>query len=176
MGARGDEVHVGVHGEARCRENSFTSHRVDAREAGGFDELEPLFDTPRAGVGAVAIVVDKAFAPGGAEGVVVAACEERGVFARDVRLVVVAVEGPSLELAAAERALVHQLMKGMLVVVALFADGVEDSDEVLFRKEMLFRLCHRVNSMPSQATSKPASWTARCSAEFSSRTGLVLLM
>jgi hypothetical protein len=66
--------------------------------------------------------------------VVVGAGEERCVFAGNARLVVGAIESPSLKLAASERAFMHQFVKGMLVVVALFADGVEAGDEVLFRE------------------------------------------
>src|SRR5215472_896341 len=173
----GDELDVGVNGIARGRQNSFAAHRVDARQAGGFDQFEPLFDTAGTGVSAVAVVIDQAFAPRGAERGVIGAGEQGGVLARDVRLIVVAVEGPSLELAAAERAFVHQLMKRVLVVIALLADGVEAGDELFFGKWMAFLLvAHSVNSMPSEAISKPASRTARCSSEVASRMGLVLLM
>jgi len=64
--------------------------------------------------------------------VVVGASEKSGVFARNVRLIVVTVESPGLELAAAECTFVHELVERMLVVVTLFADGVESGDEVLF--------------------------------------------
>ena len=103
-----------------------------AREAGGFDEAEPLFDA--AGFGAVAVVIDDAFAPGEAEGGIFGAREDGGVFDGDAALVVVAIEGPGLELAAGEFAFVHQEMERMLVVVALFADGVEAGDEFVGRR------------------------------------------
>jgi len=40
-------------------------------------------------------------------------------------LVVVAIERPSLQLAARQLAFMHQQMKWVLVVIALFADSVE---------------------------------------------------
>ena len=134
VGACGNEIDVSVDGVARSRENAFAAHGIDAGEAGGFDEFEPLFDTARAGVWAIAVVIDQTLAPCGAEGVVVAAGKKRGVFARDVGLVVVAVERPSLKLAAAEGAFMHQSVKGVFVVVALFADGVEAGGEFFFRE------------------------------------------
>ena len=46
-------------------------------------------------------MIDEAFAPGSAKGVIVGAGQQRGVFAGDVALIVVAIEGPGLQLAAA---------------------------------------------------------------------------
>ena len=77
-------------------------------------------------------MVLQALAPGGAEGVVFGTGEQRGVFARDIALVIVAIERPSLELAARQCALVHQRVERMLVVIALFADGMKASDEIGF--------------------------------------------
>src|SRR5579859_7587543 len=81
---------------------------------------------------AIAVVVEDAFAPGDAKGGVLAARENRRVFDGDVRLVVVAIEGPGLQLPARELAFVHQQVERMLVVIALFADGVESGDKFLF--------------------------------------------
>ncbi len=68
----------------------------------------------------------------------------------DVRLVVVAVERPGLQLAARQFAFMHQQMKRMFVVVALFADGMEPGDEFFFA-EWLFVLAvfHREMLRPS---------------------------
>ena len=101
-----------------------------AREAGGFDQLEPLLDA--AGLGAVAIVIEDAFAPGEAEGWIFAASEDGRVLDGNVFLVVVAIEGPGLELAASEFAFVHQQMEGMLMMIALGANGVKAGNEVGF--------------------------------------------
>src|SRR5262252_3155866 len=128
-------MNVSVNRIARGRKNAFAAHGEDTRQAGGFDQFEPLLNTAGTGFGAISVVIDQALAPGGAEGVIIRARKKRGVFARDVRLIVVAVEGPSLQLPAAERALVHELMKRMPVVVALFADGVKTGDELFFGKQ-----------------------------------------
>jgi hypothetical protein len=79
--------------------------------------------------------------------VVIGAGQEGGVFARDVGLVVIAIESPGLKLAAGERPFMHQFVKGMLMMIALFADGVEAGDEFLFGEYMFFLLGHRVNSI-----------------------------
>ncbi len=124
---RGDEIDVGLDGVARGGEDAFAADGLIAGEAGGFDEAQPLFDA--AGFGAVAVVIEDALAPGEAEGGIFGARENRGVFDGDAALVVVAIERPGLELAAGELAFVHQEMEGVLVVIALFADGVEAGDE-----------------------------------------------
>ena len=81
------------------------------------------------GLRAVAIVIDDAFAPGAAEIGIFGARQDGGVFDRDAALIVVAIEGPGLKLAARELAFVHQKMKWVLVVIALFADGLKAGDE-----------------------------------------------
>src|SRR6202040_3169736 len=99
----------------------------------------PLFNA--AGSCAIAIVIEDALAPRDAEGGIFAAGQDCGVFDGDAALVEVAVEGPGLELAARELAFVHQQVEGVLVVVALFADGLEASNEVGLREWWLFGNC-----------------------------------
>src|SRR5258708_17549870 len=99
---------------------------------------------------AVAVVVDDALARGNAKGGILAASENYGVFDGDVRLVVVAIQSPGLQLAAGELAFVHQQVEWMLVVIALFGDGVESGDKFLFT-EGIFVLAgfHREMVRPS---------------------------
>ena len=59
-------------------------------------------------------------------------------------LVVVAIQRPGLQLAAGQFTFVHQQMKRMLMVIALFPDGVEAGDELGFGQGSFFRgLGHR---------------------------------
>src|SRR5712692_8659232 len=106
-----------------------------ARKACGFDQAQPFFDAAR--LRAIAIVIENAFAPRLTEGGIFAARENRGILDGNAALVVVAVERPGLQLPARELSLVHQQMKRMLVVVALFADGVKASDELGFGEQGL---------------------------------------
>ena len=133
--ARGDEVDVSLHGVARGGKNAVALQGLFARKPGGFDQPQPLLDA--AGSCAVAIVIEDALAPRQAKGRIFAAREDRGVFDGDAALIVVAIERPGLQLAAREFAFVHQRMKWMLVVIALFADGVKAGDEVGFREQRL---------------------------------------
>ena len=99
-------------------------------------------------------MVEDALAPGEAEGGIFAAREDRGVFDGNAALVVVAIQGPGLKLAARELAFVHQHVKWVLVVIALFADGVKSGDEVGFREQRQERvdrlgLAHIASSIPS---------------------------
>jgi hypothetical protein len=58
-----------------------------------------------------------------------------------------------LKLAAREPAFVHEQVKGMLVMVALFSDGMKAGDEFGLREEWLDFVIHgrghRLNSIPS---------------------------
>src|SRR5713226_4626728 len=123
-----------------------------ACEASGFDETEPLFDA--AGFRAVAIVIENAFAPSESEHGVFAAGEDGCILDRDAALIVVTIEGPGLKLATRELAFVHEQVKRMLVMVALFADGMKAGDVLGLREQRLFDEVvhggsHRLNSIPS---------------------------
>jgi hypothetical protein len=56
--------------------------------------------------------------------------ENEGIFDRNLLLVVIPVSNPSANLLGIQRARDEPLMKGMLVVVAFRADGLEPRDEV----------------------------------------------
>ncbi len=125
-------MHVGIDGKARGGKDSLEANGLFAREASGFDKLEPLFDA--AGFSAIAVVIDDALAPGETERRIFAAGEDSGVFDGNVFLIVVAIQRPGLELAASELAFVHQQVEGVLMVIALGADGVKAGDEFSFRE------------------------------------------
>ena len=95
--------------------------------AGSFDKLQPFFNTAR--LGAVAVMIEDALAPGDTKRRIFAAREDGRVLNRNTALIVVAIERPGLQLAAGEFSIVHQQMKWVLVVIALFAYGVKAGDE-----------------------------------------------
>ena len=69
-----------------------------------------------------------------------------GVLRRDTRLIIVAIERPGLDLAAVELAVAHQVMEGVLVVVALGANRAQLGFELLGREQ---RCGHSLTSIPS---------------------------
>src|SRR6266403_2961875 len=148
----GDKVHVGLNGVSRGGKNAIARECLFTGQTGGFDEAQPFFNA--AGSCAVAVVIEDAFAPCETEGGIFAAREDDGVFDGDAALIVVAIERPRLELAACEPAFVHQRVERVLVVVALFTDGVKAGDEGGFRKwwllkEIVHGWVHSSNSIPS---------------------------
>src|SRR5215469_4023372 len=136
MRARGDEIHVRLNGKTRGGKDAVAAKGVLARKSRGFDQSQPFFNA--AGFCAVAIVIENSFAPGKTEHWIFAARQNCSVFHRNTALIEIAIERPSLKLAAREFALMHQQMKRMPVVVALFADGVEAGDELRFGEKRLF--------------------------------------
>src|SRR5262245_16681320 len=146
MRARRNEMDVSVYGKTSRGKNAFAADGMDACQAGCFDKFEPFFNA--AGSAAVAIMIHQTFAPGDAKALIVRASKECGVLSWNMALVVVAIERPSLHLAAAQRSFVHEFVKRVLMVIALFADRVKSGDEVGFGEQMPFR-SHRVSSIPS---------------------------
>ena len=158
----GDQRQIRIHRVADGGKHAaFGNHQI-ARDAGGFGQLDPLFDA--AGRARLAIVIDDAFAPGAAELRRIAASQDQSVFDGDGLLIVVAVEGPSLELAARQ--------------LSLRASGDETGaggDSALRRRRAtvppaprrsagvfwaLSACSHTSISIPSRATSHPASRTS----------------
>src|SRR6267143_3586465 len=126
--ARGNKVDVRLHGIARGGQDANTADGFLRRKTRRFDQAKPLLDA--AGTRAVTIVIDDAFAPSAPEIRIFRSREEGRIFNRDSALVIIAIEGPGLKLAARQLALMHQKMKWMLVVVTLFANGVKAGDEI----------------------------------------------
>src|SRR6266852_2333314 len=88
----GYEINVCLDGETRGRKNAVAVERMFAREAGSFDQMQPLFDAAR--FRTVAIVIEDALAPGETKRRVFAARENCGIFDGYSALIVVAIEGP----------------------------------------------------------------------------------
>src|SRR5436309_3114863 len=100
-----NEQYISLHCIARAGQYAFALDGLLAMQTRAFDELQPLFDS--AGMFAVAVVVKDAFAPGDAKNGILAAGENYGVFDGNVRLVVIAIQSPGLQLPAGELAFVH---------------------------------------------------------------------
>src|SRR6516164_11181988 len=128
-----------------CRgQNTLASHGAFSRQTHRFHQLQPLLDS--ACVFAVSIMVQNPLSPNSPEGGIVTACQDRGVFPRNMRLIETAVQRPRLELPALEFPLVHQKVKRVLVMIAVSPDGMKASDEFCLRQR---RIVHKQMSMPS---------------------------
>jgi len=114
--------------------------------------------------------------PHAPEGGILRLAEDQSVLDRHPRLVVVAVEHPLLELQTRQLAVVHQLVIAVVVVVSALAFATHPVDELLARQQRARRsVAHSRSSIPSHATSQPASATVACSRESSRSIGFVLL-
>src|SRR5438876_3739114 len=150
MRTSGYEVNVGLHGETRRGKNAVAAERVLAGQAGSFDKSQPFFNAAR--LGTVAIMIEDAFAPSEAKVRIFAAGQNGRVFDGYSALIMVAVQGPRLKLAARELAFVHEQVKRMFMVIALIANGMKAGDELGFGEQWVFGRCldgHRLNSIPS---------------------------
>src|SRR5580704_3918164 len=121
---------IGVHGETRGWQDAFAIQRLLAFQAGGFHQTQPFFYAAGFCGVAIAVVIDDSFAPGAAEIGIFATRENGRIFNRDAALIVVAIERPSLELAASELAFVHSQVERMAMVIAFFADLAEARGEI----------------------------------------------
>ena len=99
-------------------------------------------------------MIEDAFAPDEAKPGIFTARQNCRVLDRNTALIVVAIQRPRLKLAARKLAFMQEQVKRMLVVIALFANGMEAGDEFRFREQRLFARSldgrsHRLNSIPS---------------------------
>ncbi len=99
-------------------------------------------------------MIEDALTPSKTKLGVFAAREDSRIFDGDAALIVITVEGPRLKLTAREFAFMHEQVKGMLVMVALFSDGMKAGDELGFGEQQFFEVVvhgwgHRLNSIPS---------------------------
>ena len=101
------------------------------------------------------------------------------IFFGNNRLIVETVFNPGLELAFGEFTFVHQEMKRVFIMVARFSNRPQLLNEFFRAPEAWLSVwvaltAYTSKSIPSKATSQPASSTARRSSASSMRTGLVL--
>ena len=124
-------MNIGFHRVPCGGQNTLASQRAFTRQTRRFHQFQPLLDSPC--IFAVPVMVENPLSPNGPEGRVVAACQDSGVFARNVRLIETAVQRPRLELPAVEFPLMHQKVKRVLVMIAVSPDGMKASDEFRLR-------------------------------------------
>ena len=134
---------VGVHSEARCRQQAFQRGDVVARETETVGQHQPALDAAVAGV--LAVVIDDALAPDAAQLGILHPRQDGGIFNGDHRLVIEAVQRPGLNLFAVELAAVQHLMERVMDVVAAGADGAQFPVELVGRHEGV----HKAISIPS---------------------------
>ena len=154
QGLLAHEMHIGLDGELRARQQPAQRGDVFALEPEPVGELEPARDAAVAFMLAVMIV--QARAPLAAHVRVLAARDQARVLQRDHRLVIVAVERPGLHLSLGALAAVQQAVERMQAMIALRADVAQLGLEFVRRHQL-----HRRISSPSAATSHPAAST-RC--------------
>src|SRR5580658_2182612 len=97
-------------------------------------------------------MIQDALSPCEAKTWIFTARENRGVLNGDAALIVIAIQSPSLKLAARELSFMHQRMKWMFMMVALFPNGMKTGDERGFRKQGRIdglSLPHIASSIPS---------------------------
>jgi len=116
--ARGYEIDVSLDCKTRGGKNPVTAERVLARQARGFHETQPLFNA--AWLGAVTIVIEDCALRRRDETLDRRYAREWPRFDGHTALIVVTIESPGLKAAAREPAFVHEQVKRMLVMVALF--------------------------------------------------------
>ena len=153
------EVQIGLHREARARQQGTARFDQLAWQAQRVGEVQPTRDAAVAG--AVAIVVENALAPDAAQCGVFHPRQDRRIFQRNAALVFKTVQCPGLHLAAIELAVVQQCMERMLVVIQARADRAQIRLQLVGREQG----SHREISRPSCATSQPAARTVACSGE-----------
>src|SRR4029078_263224 len=169
QGLLAHEMHVGLDGKTRARQDSAQGRDVTALKPEAVGELEP----PRnaAVAFALAIMVDETRAPFAAHGEILATRDQARVLDGNHRLVIVAIESPGLHLTFAALAAVQQCMERMQAMVAFGADIAQRGFKFVRWKQL-----HRTISIPSSAACHPASSAVRRSTEPSIRIGLVLLI
>src|SRR5258708_26756496 len=179
--AASHDVEIFIHSEACSGKGALSRANFFRVETGCFGKFQPTFNAAFAMD--VAIVVDHTLAPGAPETRIRAARKDNRVFDRDDALVVVAVQGPGLQLSAAETPFMHHQVEWMLVVIAFLTHGpetgtqlVEGDQPIVARSRHRRRRVYSSNCHPSSAISQPASRTWRCCGLASSNMGFVLLM
>jgi hypothetical protein len=140
-----------------------------ALEAHRLGQHQPALDPTL--VTRAAVMFLDAFAPGAPQIRVFHPRQQRRVFQWNARLIVEAVQDPSLDLAVIELAAMQQTVKGVQAVIALIADAADTGKEFLARPRSIG---HNAISMPSCATSQPfAEASARSQNRRAAAVGIV---
>ena len=141
--ALANEMHIGVDGKARSRQNTASGHDIVAIEPDAVGQGDPFLDPTAFALGAV--MVDDALAPFTPQLDRAKAGENEAVLHRDHRLVVIAIERPGLNLLAGQTPFLKQDLEGMARVITLLANGSERGLQGLPRHH----LAHGSISIPS---------------------------
>src|SRR5271157_4551891 len=126
-------MHISLNGKSRCWKNARAAPRLLRLQSGSFYQLQPFLDSTR--LTAIAIVIQNALAPGQTKREILAACQYRGVLDGNMFLVVIPIQGPSLQLPASEFSFMHLQVKRVLMMVAFRPNRVKSSDEFAFLQQ-----------------------------------------
>ena len=119
------EAHIGLDGKSGRRQRAGHRYHVAAVETEACGEDEPALDpTLFAGFGRAVMILDP-MAPFAPQFPVEGAADQGGVLPGHARLIAVAIECPRLYLPHPQFAAVQQVMKRVLVVIALSADRAQ---------------------------------------------------
>src|SRR6202453_5054081 len=186
-----DEMHIGVHGEPRRRQDALGRFHIGAVQPQSLGQLEPALD---AALGSeIAVMILDSMTPFEPDAAVAKARDHDGILDRNGALVIIAVQRPGLHLPLVQLAAVQQPVKWMQTVIARRADVAECGFKVFgacqrgacTKREG----CHGVQrtgvqstgvqstiSIPSVGICQPACSAVLRSAESRSSTGLELLI
>src|SRR5207248_1015440 len=115
--------------------------------SGSFAEAQPRFNA--AFISFVAVMVENPMDPGATNFSQRTIRKNRGVFARNIFLIIKTVRDPAAQLFSRKPAFIHRDVKRMLVVVGTCTDRAQFADK--------FSRSHSSKSIPSAPTRMPAS-------------------
>src|ERR1700680_237928 len=139
-------MHIGLDRKSRRGQETAQRNDIVAIKAEPVRQFEPARDAALAL--AFAVVIDEAAAPFAAQRRIIATRDQAGVFERNHRLVIVAIERPGLHLALGALSAVQELVKRMQLVIAPCADIAQLRFEFVSGEKL-----HSTISIPSSATS-----------------------
>src|SRR5580704_660313 len=169
------QIKISINGVTYGGQDFVAVHHPLAIQTGRLRQLDPTLDT--AFLCRIAIMIDHSLTPRPAKIRILAARKNNSVLDGNAALIVIAVQGPSLHLPAAQSPLVHHEVKRMLMVIAFFAHTTQPRFQLFCgQNRRVHHSFYRLKWHPSSATSQPAERTALYSELDSSSMGLVLLM
>src|SRR5882724_12139276 len=146
-------------------------HELGARQPARFSESQPSFDAACAFC--VTVVIEYAMNPDAAHVAHGAVAENRGVFKRNISLIIKAIGHPAAQRFRRKVAFVHGDVEWMFVVVSARADRTQFLDESFAVPNPS---SHKTISNPSRAISIPACSAFARSGLPGIRIGFVLFM
>src|SRR5215469_1547515 len=144
-----NDIQVFVDGEAGGRKDSASRANLRGVEAGRFRQFQPTLNSTL--TRAVAVVINDPLSPGAAKFRVGPARKNDRVFDRNDALVVIAVQGPGLQLPGSETSLMHPQVERVLMVIALRANRLQPRRKFAGSQNSSV-ICRKLNSHRSSAT------------------------